>query len=162
MWLTVNEGGYLGCAFGSPRTVTLGVAIGLSPESTGIGNVIIAGTYAAFQNSSGSGDPVEVLDLRTGHRRSTPAGSAAGSDTGGEDVWSVHSLVCSTTGDAAWVAFDAVRSSPGALVYDLYTFGKNGLRLVDPGTGIDQQSLAHAGRTVYWTDDGQPRSTTMQ
>ncbi len=165
VWVSEAGTELLGCVFGHPRTVSLGPVVCLTPECSGISEPVLTGYFAAFEYDrygSPSSDSVEVVDLRTGRRRETPTGIAGGPVHSGAEIGGVAAIVCTGAGDAAWIAFNGPRSGSGELVYDVYAYDGHGLRLLDSGTGVGESSLALAGRTVYWTDGGQPRSAVLE
>lgn len=165
VWVAKEGTELLGCVLGHDRTVALGPVVCLSPDCSGISEPVLTGYFAAFEyyrHGSPSSYTVEVVDLRTGRRRVTPSGIAGGPVQSGAETGGIAAIVCTGAGDAAWIAFNGTRSETGELVYDVYAYDDHGLRLLDSGTGVAESSLALAGRTVYWTDGGQPRSATLE
>jgi hypothetical protein len=110
----------------------------------GVVNVDIAGRFVAFQYvscSDGCGDSdVRVLDTRSGRLRRSPK-ARAGFD-------GLSGLVVSRRGTVGYIA----RFESGER--EVHVFDGASDRVVDSGPGIELNSIAFAGNTLYWTRDG--------
>jgi hypothetical protein len=117
-------------------------------------SVVIAGYFAAYV-IDGSVDEdtyfdythVEVVDLRTGHRRwGCPSGESYGCAARGARVT------------------DLVLGSGGAMAFigrrELKALGGNGARRT-LSTTADPRSLRLTGTRLSWTEDGQPRTARL-
>lgn len=78
-------------------------------------------------------------------------------------------IVLKGDGAVAWIALDDLRSERvererGREVnfYDLYALDSTGERLLASGLELDPSSLALAGSTLYWTEDGKPFSALLR
>jgi hypothetical protein len=166
---------YRGCGYGSRRSFDLGTV-----EAGGKGGglfeyqLTLSGTFVAYARFQGfiespAENEVVVRNLRTGRTLAdVPTGVPLQNRPGYVGVGSVRQMVLSSSGAAAWIARDDLRSEileteAGHFVedYDLYTLDRTGEHLVASGTGIDKHSLALAGGTLYWTDNGDAMSTRL-
>jgi hypothetical protein len=74
----------------------------------------------------------------------------------------VSSMVVKRDGAVAWIAEnfkEAQRTE--APFYQVHAVDKNGERLLASGD-IASRSLALAGNTIYWTQEGEPKSATLE
>ena len=74
-------------------------------------------------------------------------------------------MVLKTDGSVAWInEFGLVVNKFGTvhpMEYEVHAVDKNGSRVLGSGTNVDPHSLALAGSTLYWTQDGSPMSTVL-
>lgn len=71
-------------------------------------------------------------------------------------------IVVKSDGSVAWIAEDnQEEEATGGHFYQVHELDGSGERLLDSGAGIAPESLALAGSTVYWTDDGKPESAVL-
>jgi hypothetical protein len=150
----------------------------------------LGGTYVAYEEVAGEdmyGEPghfewiVVVRSLRTGrvlHR--VPTGTPLKPRPGYIGVGNVVALVVRSDGSVAWIADDYERTvGTGTLsvtpYFDVEAVDQSGSRLLASGINIDPSSLAlpiggndigqHdesiAGKTVYWTQGGEPFSASL-
>jgi len=158
---------YYGCVYGSRHTYELGrpsncvdVSIG---QCGGITNVVLAGSTVAYEEFASKSGVwwIVVRDLRSGRvlrrlRTNTPGPlNTAGA---------VEALVLKSDGAVAWVAQahlpTVVANAPRE--YEVYAADATGeSRLLASGPGIEPGSLALAGSTVYWTQQGHPVSAPL-
>ena len=158
---------YYGCVYGSRHRYELGmesncidVSIG---QCGGITNVVLAGSTVAYEEfSSRSGVWwIIVRDLRNGRvlrrlRTNTPGPV--------NTLGSVEALVLKSDGAVAWVAQAHLPTAipNGPREYEVYAADATGeSRLLASGPGIEPASLALAGSTVYWTQQGHPVSAPL-
>jgi hypothetical protein len=164
---SVPTNAYYGCVYGSRHTYELGtpsdcidVSIG---QCGGITNVVLAGSTVAYEESSNR--PLAwwiiVRDLRSGRvlrrlRTNTPGPvNTAGA---------VEALVLKSNGAVAWVAQAHLPTAipNGPREYEVYAADATGeSRLLASGSGIEPASLALAGSTVYWTQQGHAVSAPL-
>jgi hypothetical protein len=149
------------CSLRSGRRIVLGPELAEPAKErwpVEIGRIVIVGPMLAyFRDVEGGGSTVVVANLHTGHRvRNLPVGATLfhSRRLGLGPVWEI---VLAPDGDVAWIT-DA-DASQGAR--QLHIADAAGARLVTNGPDIEPGSLALAGHTVYWTQGGSPRSTTM-
>ncbi len=75
------------------------------------------------------------------------------------DFGPAAAIVVKADGAVAWAV---ERQAPdGSLVDEIRAADKMGYRVVATGPGIDAASLALAGSTLYWTQDGKPASAVL-
>jgi hypothetical protein len=153
---------YYGCVYGSRHIYQLGapsdcVDVSLG-ECGGITNVVLAGSVAAYEEfSSRSGVWwIVVRNLRSGRvlrrvRTNTPGPvNTAGA---------VEALVLKSDGAQAHLP-TAVPNGPRE--YEVYATDATGeSRLLASGPGIVPASLALAGSTLYWTQEGRAVSASL-
>lgn len=129
---------------------------------TYVGRVRLAGRFVAFSDHItgrwGQGFTIEVVDLRSGKRR-TAWGIPPRRDSG--QSADVESIVLRKNGSAAWMY--VFRASPEATLerFVAKLDGDGQARLAE-GADIEPGSLALANATVYWTQAGQPRSAPLR
>ena len=110
-----------------------------------------------------------VLNLRTGKLLDrVPTGVPMEPNEYHVGVGPVETMVVKPDGAVAWVALDEQRSERiehevghDVNYYDLYALGSSGERLLASGTEVDPSSLALAGGTLYWTQDGKAFSAGL-
>ncbi len=163
---------YRGCVLGSRRSFVLGN--GESCSSThcepSISRLTLAGTTVAFERSAtsaanpsvgfpGSGEWfVVVRNLRTGRTlHATPTGTpnppAPGLTGNGETT----ALVVKPDGAVAWIN----NTSQASAHYEVHAVDRGGSHVLAVSSGIDRSSLALAGSTLYWTENGLPFSAPL-
>jgi hypothetical protein len=115
----------------------------------------LAGSYVAFvlgrfddserynPDFKGFPESVVAINLSTGARLVFPAVAAK------PDVSSVSDLVLARNGSFAWIG-----SGAGATEVHRYRSGDTADSVLDSGTGIQAESLALAGATLYWMRGG--------
>lgn len=145
-----------GCSFRVGRSVRFA----LPDLPLGYGALALAGPYVAYSVTGDCSadycDPnsVVVQDLRTGRVRYVDGVDVA--------VAHVTGLVLRVNGAAAFITStydDTGAQRPGYEVVAVATGGP--AKILDSGTAVDPGSLALAGKTMYWTAGGQPRSATL-
>ncbi len=165
--------GYRGCALGSGRSFVLGEAEGKCPSTScgpAIGRLTLAGTIVAFERSGTTeANPsigfegtaewfVVVRDLRNGRTlRTLPTGVLAPARNGYVGVGPTTDIVVKPDGAVAWIA-DSSRETGR---YEVHAADQNGSRLLAVSSSIDRSSLALAGSTLYWSENGLPFSTQL-
>jgi hypothetical protein len=156
-----------GCAYGRRRAYMLGVPLGRpDPEGNeGVTREILAGTVVAYEFSAqpafGSGEGstalVMVRDLRSGKMlQKVPTGTPS-VPRRGIGIGRALSLVVKSDGAVAWVA----GALPPEGYYQVHALDGSGSRVLATGRSIDPQSLALAGSTLYWTQEGKPFSAAL-
>ena len=101
---------------------------------------------------------IVVRDLRTGRvLREVPTGTAVKPEPPTEGLGTVVGLVVKSDGSAAWMI--ATNAEEGS--YQVHVVDKAGSRTLAIGGDIAPGSLALAGSTLYWTQDRQPQSATL-
>jgi hypothetical protein len=164
-----------GCSHKTGRSYSLGAvppSVGTPSGGGGVRLATLDGTMAAY--AAGSGGPagaswlVVVRDLSSGkvvHR--VPSGTPAhpepprtsnGLPVGYVGIGPVESLVLKDDGALAWIAQD---DFVGHASYQVHALDKTGGRVLAEGPEVEPHSLALAGSTLYWTQDGKPMSTTL-
>lgn len=168
---TIEE--VIGCAYGSRRSFTLGQVLDEPESYGGVEAIALNGPIAAyglseFQKYSGRARRLVVVrNLRTGEIMHTvPTGDLLAKTVppGSEGVGPVIAIVVKRDGATAWIVKNVGKSRQAqASYYEVHTLDRSGATsLLAEGTGIGPGSLALAGSTVYWTDEGKPRSTELQ
>jgi hypothetical protein len=139
------------CAYSSRHGA---YALGVPPKcsASGCGGVeheTLGGAMVAYEEFA-SGEEgywhVVVRDLRTGHvlHRAASTGSFT------------PEIVVKSDGAVAW---SAITVKPTA--YAIVTLDKTGTHVVAEGPNVVPTSLALAGSTLYWTQDGKPMSAPI-
>lgn len=150
------------CLYRTGRRVALGEVGPAGMFSDRISPVRLAGRYVAYaeEYTAATGDAigavVQVRDLRTRtlvSRFQSP---------GDPNTYDVTDLELRANGSVAWIA-RIVQGTPATTTYEVRTFaaGESESEIVDSGAAIETRSLALSGRTLFWTRDGAPRSTTL-
>jgi hypothetical protein len=153
-----------GCVYKTGRARLVGQAPkdkyeGGPGQGTGVLDLTLDGTFVAYAESyfyatRGSRNMIVVRDLRTGRVvHEVPTGTAVKPEPPTEGLGAVIGLVVKSDGSAAWtIATDAEDGS-----YQVHVVDKAGSRTLATGGDIAPGSLALAGSTLYWTQDGQPQ-----
>jgi hypothetical protein len=66
-------------------------------------------------------------------------------------------IVAKPDGAVAWIT----NTSQEAAQYEVHAVDRNGSRVLAVSSGIDRSSLALAGSTLYWTENGMPFSAKL-
>lgn len=151
------------CLYRTGRRIHLGDVGPAGMFSDRISPVRLAGRYVAtaeeYTASSGDalGAVIEVRNLLTGalvHRFQSP---------GDPNTYDITDLELRSNGSVAWIA-RIVQGVPATTAYEVRTFPttESHTTIVDAGPAIDPRSLALSRKTLYWTRDGAPRSTTLK
>jgi hypothetical protein len=128
-----------------------------------ISRVRLASPYVAFVRwdvgSRISEYDLYVVDLRTGTERHAAEFRSEPFSVSSDRI---RQFVLSRRGRVAWI-----RETSGETVATsrrVEAFGPSGATTLDPGPGVDAGSLAltSAGRRLYWTNAGEPRSTQLR
>ncbi len=169
---------FRGCAYGSHRSFRLGITAnggGGGGAAVGTKHVVLDGAVVAYERYgvASLGGAAEfyvfVLNLRTGKLLDrVPTGVPMEPNEYHVGVGPVETMVVKPDGAVAWVALDEQRSERiehevghDVNYYDLYALGSSGERLLASGTEVDPSSLALAGGTLYWTQDGKAFSAGL-
>ena len=160
-----------GCAFGQRRVYKLGTAFQCvepkymnGPFCGGIDREVLAGPIVAYEQQATPCDPgcswlVVVRDLRTGRTlRKEPTGVNTRFVGFREGIGPTSAIVIKTDGSVAWIA-NAQEVEGGG--YQVHASDRAGSRLLASGTDIEPSSLALAGSTLYWMQNGKPQSATL-
>lgn len=143
--------------------------LGCAPPA---GRVALAGTMVAFSSSNVPsakyGDcrcsawKVVVLDLRSGRVvRSVATGIHKPEQGSYVGVGEALDIVVKSDGSVAWITENYEMSFMAPPFYEVHLSDKKGDRLLASGTDVQPASLALAGSTLYWTQDEQPSSATL-
>jgi hypothetical protein len=154
-----------GCARGARHGHALGPPVGTgSPEGFGgIDQETLAGPIVAYEyvhsggyESTGPGVSVIIVrDLRTDktlHKEDTGSAPKPYPSIGAATI-----IVVKSDGAVAWIA--KVRAEAGT--YQVHAVDGSGARLLASGADIEPDSLALAGSTLYWIQDGKPEVATL-
>jgi hypothetical protein len=158
---------YRGCLYGARRSYELGIPVyGSFANAGGTQDITMGGPMVAYEQFShveaGEGREgktefwVFVRDLRSGrvlHR--VPTGTAGAPHVIGAGF--TTAIVVKGDGAVAWIV---ALGPPGE--YQIRALDGSGARLLASGAGIDPHSLALAGSTVYWTQQGRPSSSALR
>ncbi|MGO9762758.1 MAG: hypothetical protein ACLP1Q_16010 [Solirubrobacteraceae bacterium] len=166
--------GVYGCVYRTKRShflESVPEATGTPVGGHGLRLATLAGTMVAYEvaggGPGGSYAYVVVSDLATGkvvHREptGTPAHPEPPRTENGLTVHRVGigpatAIVVKSDGAVAWI----VQTPREDGSYQVHAVDKTGSRLLASGPDIDPSSLALAGSTLYWTEDGKPMSATL-
>jgi hypothetical protein len=167
-----------GCTYAHKRSYLLGEPPHTDPQgSGGVELETLAGSIVAYTDSprgpvegpiGDCGTRVYVRDLRDGRvLHDLLSGVQLQPHSLGycKGVGPVTAVVIKSDGAVAWTAFDFLRTVANGSVhpeyFDLYAADQSGEHLVASGTEINPYSLALAGSTLYWTQDGKPMSAPL-
>jgi hypothetical protein len=170
-----NTGPYwevVGCADGG-RPYVLGELPGnqLGPGAGGgLRHVTLTGVMSAyadylFGEVGWARWLIVVRDLRTGQTlHMVPTGNLEEPNPNpySAGIGPALAIVVKNDGSVAWVAEDFYLSENKPTYYQIHAVDKMGSRVVAEGTDIDPRSLALAGRTLYWTQNGQAMSAPLR
>jgi hypothetical protein len=72
-------------------------------------------------------------------------------------------IVTKSNGSLAWIVEveEESETTKAPALYEVRAADRSGVRVLASGNGIAPNSLALAGSTVYWTQDGKAASTTL-
>ena len=127
----------------------------------------LAGTYVAYEYFLVLGEEKDreetfliiVRDLHNGHvLHKVPTGVPFPPDPLVVGNGPASSIALKNDGSVAWITADSVGET---IYYEVHALDKTGNRLLATGTDIVPHSLALAGSTLYWTQDGKPFSTKL-
>jgi hypothetical protein len=162
---------FLGCAYGRSHSYVVGGAsepVSSTSGSVGTDRLTLVGTIVAREESSSlSGNPffegkhkwfVVVTDLRNGRvLHSVPTGTLSPPRRGVVGSGETTALVLKSDGAVAWIV--EIFERPGE--YEVHALDGSGGRVLAAGRGIVPNSLALAGSTLFWTQDGKPTSAFL-
>jgi hypothetical protein len=154
------HGTIYGCIFGRRPTF-----IGAVPEPSGgnpsgvqrvaLGGAMVAYVQYELQKYGGEQNWRVVVENLQGrrvvHRVPTAPGKLLYEPPGQEGVGTPESLIVNPQGEAAWIVSSYVEC-----------VDSQGLRQLAESEAIATKSLAIAGSTVYWTQEGAPRSALLE
>lgn len=157
---------YYGCVYGH-KPYRLGVV----PEesSGGVEFLTLNGVMVAYQEGAfNKYTPlaswiIAVRNLLTGkivHR--IPTGAYMGTE-GSTGIGSAEAIVVKSDGSVAWIATDSEeKAATHGPYYQVHAVDKAGSRVLAAGSMIEPHSLALAGNTIYWTEEGKPLSASLE
>lgn len=134
----------------------------------GVRGEVLAGSMVALERFKSGPEEglwyVEVWDLRDGRLLTrAPTGIPPVVEREYAGVGPVVGMVLRSDGGVAWIARDLWRSLVGMpSYYDVYAAEGPSVRQLAAGTDIDPSSLALAGATLYWVQDGVPVSAQLK
>jgi len=157
-----------GCAYGHDGVSVLGEPLGLpDPQgNSGVSRETLAGAIVAYEFSSepgfgsrgGGAALVVVRDLRSGRvLHKVPTGTPSVPRAAGIGLGPALSLVVKSDGAVAWIVSAGFRNG----YYQVHALDGSGSRTLATGRSIDPHSLALAGSTLYWTQEGKPFSSAL-
>jgi hypothetical protein len=153
-----------GCAYHHGRAFMFGEPLGEpSPQgNSGVSSETLAGAVVAYESSfmpavesrQVGGAVIVVRDLRSGRvLHKVPSGTSSG----GLGIGPALSLVVKSDGAVAWTT----SALPQDGYYQVHALDKSGSRMLAIGESINPYSLALAGSTLYWTQEGKPFSAPL-
>ena len=160
---------FIGCAYGRTRSYVLGIPpVGGPTGSVAALMFTLAGSVVAFEKvddtelhpGSREEDELVVRDLRGGktlHRLPTGT-STTPPEHGDVGIGGATAIVLKSDGAVAWIV--AVRGTNTE--YQIHVADATGSRVVAASTEIAPASLALAGSTLYWSQQGKAMSSTVQ
>jgi hypothetical protein len=157
---------YWGCVYGQARSVEVGITnecISNGGACGGTSHLTLVGTLVARERSSsfpaiGNEWLIEVESLRTGRvLYSVPTGLTFPPEPKTVGDGPATAIVLKSDGAVAWI----VDTGQANDMYQVHAVDKSGSRLLASGSDVDPSSLALAGSTLYWTEDGKPYSATL-
>jgi hypothetical protein len=98
-----------------------------------------------------------VRDLRTGRLLHDVPTGIPSAPHGHLGVGPAISIVVKSDGAVAWIA----SALPPDGFFQVHALDGDGSRLLATGRSIDPRSLALAGSTLYWTQEGKPFSAAL-
>lgn len=160
---------YWGCLYGRKRAYEVGIAPQPSGSVAfgGTRNVTLAGPMVADELFSSARESlsrliVQVRDLRTGRTiHEVPTGTPTTPIPASIEVVGAGpttAIVVKADGAIAWIVKTAVFPP---LAYEVHALDRTGSRTLAAGGDIAPHSLALAGSTLYWTQDGKPQSAPL-
>ncbi|MHB1538022.1 MAG: hypothetical protein ACYCYN_05890 [Solirubrobacteraceae bacterium] len=175
VYRAVEQGVVFGCVYGGKHH-WLGVVPTRGSHEEGFARArhfVLAGAMAAFESysvgrsgtaESCSQEFVEVVDLATGrvvHR--APTGTPPhGNNSCIVGTGSATSIVVERDGAVAWIAKKGGQCEGGDVCYEVHRLQKSGEQVLAVGRGVAPASLALAGSTIYWTNEGRPESASLE
>jgi hypothetical protein len=160
-----------GCAFSQGHQYELGpLPIEGSCGPNGclvINHIVLAGPLVAYEyfSTAGQGELREeetlivIRDLRNGHiLHRIPTGTPIPPSPRVIGSGPVESMVLKSDGSVAWINEYSVGKITS---YEVHAFDKTGSRVLATGTNIVPNSLALAGSTLYWIQEGKPFSAML-
>ncbi|MHB1538021.1 MAG: hypothetical protein ACYCYN_05885 [Solirubrobacteraceae bacterium] len=137
-------------------------------------HVVLSGAIAAFESLTviGSGSEaghstkyVEVVNLKAGRTiYKVPTGTLTGAHKPhAVGVGMVTAIVVIRDGAVAWIVENFGETvETGAPYFEVHAVEKAGERVLAAGNGVAPASLALAGSTIYWTNEGRPESASLE
>ncbi len=160
---------YHGCAYGRRATFELGDRLYCARVGcAGISLVTLAGPIVAYESqltTTGFSEEdaernwyIVVRDLRTGKvLRKTPAGTYSPRQPEIIGDGEAEAIVLKSDGAVAWI----VNTFEDTNTYQVHALDRTGFRVLAESSAIDPSSLALAGSTLYWMQEGKPMSATL-
>jgi hypothetical protein len=131
-----------------------------------VGKAALGGRYAAVSVFTGdhynAGDTtVEIVNLRTGHRRAALLAGHSDGDLGGAQS-AVSELAVSGHGTLGWIAQQyEIGTGDAAPAATVFAHDAGGTRVLDTADFEGMKRLRFSGTTLHWTHDGNPRSAAV-
>lgn len=163
---------YFGCLYGRKPYLLGGPEFGSAELAGDTRLFTLNGPIVAYEESTTAylypGERNEnlilVRNLYTGHiLHVLPTGTASTTpEHGSIGIGPVQAIVAKPDGAVAWivkVVEKPIRQGPET--YQVHAVDKTGNRVLASSTTIDPHSLALAGSTIYWTQNGKPESAIL-
>ncbi len=143
----------------------------LDCEGPVVSDIVLEGNILAFQESNSGEDRYGIVDgprtwrirarnLRTGRQvHSSPTSTSP--PGGGVGNGPEEGLVAKSDGSVAWIAEDGWHLTGPPDTYQVWKIDRTGEHLLATGPHITPHSLALAGSTLYWMDEGVPSTAPL-
>jgi len=151
-----------GCAYGHRPYLLGGIELCYGSPCGGPARETLAGPLVAYEDGGGGEVAhiyvVIVRNLRTGRIiRRVPTGTPVTAKPGWVGIGPTTAIVVKPDGAVAWIVETGYPTE-----YQVHAVDKSGSsRTLAAGADIDPFSLALAGSTLYWTENGQPMSAPL-
>lgn len=151
-----------GCAHGHMPVLLGGIKLCYGSPCGGPERETLAGPLVAYQDGGGGEESrtyvIVVRNLRTGKViRRVPTGTLVPAKPSVIGVGPAVAIIAKPDGAVAWIA----KTSPVDPEYQVHAVDSSGSRTLASGTNIGPSSLALAGSTLYWTQNGQAMSAPL-
>ncbi|MHB8242411.1 MAG: hypothetical protein ACYDHN_10505 [Solirubrobacteraceae bacterium] len=155
------------CSRASTKPFVLSECESLDCEGPNFDDQTLAGNMLAYERSDHSGSfrydnaqptswVVQVRDLRT-HRLIHSSATSTSEPPPSEVIGNgpAQGIVVKSDGSVAWIAVDGWQPALPT-TYQVWKIDRTGQHLLATSPKIAPDSIALAGNTVYWTNDGAP------
>jgi hypothetical protein len=157
---------YRGCVKSTDRWRVLHVGEFDGYSGSGVAAAALGGRYGAVavfrgDHYNAGTTYVELVNLRTGHRRSPLVAGHADGDIGGSH-FGISELAVSSHATLGWIAqedhtgVDSAEPKSSVAAHDAA-----GTRVLDTASFEGLKKIRFRGTTLHWRHDGQPRSAAV-